>query len=194
MSVTGSNSEQPQFIASAGNRSFSSNAPLIENSDAQIVVPDIKDKILAWVMAEVIDYGGKRFQVFTMSRTKVEVSGFFTMFIEDTISMVYIFSLLIKIVYRNGVTRKGIQPVKYVFICNFTNFARNIHCLKCKAEGPKKSGGSDIEMKKGDWNYPKWVNFSQNYREVQVDEQKVGGSLYQRRNLLKNQHLSIIVL
>ncbi|XP_062089984.1 metal transporter Nramp1-like [Humulus lupulus] len=40
MAVTGSNSEQPQFIASAGNRSFSSNAPLIENSDAQIVVPD----------------------------------------------------------------------------------------------------------------------------------------------------------
>ncbi|XP_062085642.1 uncharacterized protein LOC133791741 [Humulus lupulus] len=40
MSVTGSNYEQPQFIASAGNRSFSSNAPLIENSDAQNVVPD----------------------------------------------------------------------------------------------------------------------------------------------------------
>ncbi|XP_062114420.1 uncharacterized protein LOC133825506 [Humulus lupulus] len=42
MAVTGSNSEQPQFIASAGNRSFSSNAPLIENSDARIVVPDNK--------------------------------------------------------------------------------------------------------------------------------------------------------
>ncbi|KAF4353748.1 hypothetical protein F8388_024317 [Cannabis sativa] len=40
MAVTGSNSEQPQFIASSGNGSFSSNAPLIENSDAQIVVPD----------------------------------------------------------------------------------------------------------------------------------------------------------
>ncbi|PON57272.1 NRAMP-like metal transporter [Parasponia andersonii] len=43
MAVTGSSSERPQFIASAGNRSFSSNAPLIENSDAQqIVVPDRK--------------------------------------------------------------------------------------------------------------------------------------------------------
>ena len=42
MAVTGSNTEQPQFIASTGNRSFSSNAPLIENSDAhQIVVPDV---------------------------------------------------------------------------------------------------------------------------------------------------------
>ncbi|XP_062092075.1 uncharacterized protein LOC133797950 isoform X3 [Humulus lupulus] len=39
--------------------------------------------------------------------------------------------------------------------CNFTNFARNICCLKCKAEGPKKSGESDIEMKKGNWNCPK---------------------------------------
>ncbi|KAL5576120.1 hypothetical protein UlMin_017819 [Ulmus minor] len=40
MAVTGSNSGQPQFISSTGNRSFS-NAPLIENSDTnQIVVPD----------------------------------------------------------------------------------------------------------------------------------------------------------
>ncbi|XP_062118029.1 zinc finger protein VAR3, chloroplastic isoform X2 [Humulus lupulus] len=48
--------------------------------------------------------------------------------------------------------------------CNFTNFARNIRCLKCKAEGPKKSGGSDIEMKKGDWNCPKceFMNFASN--------------------------------
>ncbi|XP_062111394.1 uncharacterized protein LOC133822933 [Humulus lupulus] len=36
---------EPQFIASAGNRSFSSNAPLIENSDDQIVVPDVGDRI-----------------------------------------------------------------------------------------------------------------------------------------------------
>ncbi|ESW07809.1 hypothetical protein PHAVU_010G160800 [Phaseolus vulgaris] len=40
MSVRGSSSGQPQFIASTGNRSLS-NAPLIENSDSdQIVVPD----------------------------------------------------------------------------------------------------------------------------------------------------------
>lgn len=40
MAVMSSNSEQPQFIASTGNRSFS-NAPLIENTDTdQIVVPD----------------------------------------------------------------------------------------------------------------------------------------------------------
>lgn len=42
MAARGSGSEQPQFIASTGNRSFS-NAPLIENSDTdQIVVPDRK--------------------------------------------------------------------------------------------------------------------------------------------------------
>ncbi|CAB4303482.1 unnamed protein product [Prunus armeniaca] len=41
MAVTSSNSEQPQLIASTGNRSFP-NAPLIENADTdQIVVPDI---------------------------------------------------------------------------------------------------------------------------------------------------------
>lgn len=41
MSATGSTSAQPQFIASTGNQSFS-NAPLIENSDAdQIIVPDV---------------------------------------------------------------------------------------------------------------------------------------------------------
>ena len=42
MTVTGSSSGQPQFIASTGgNRNFS-NAPLIENSDTdQIVVPDL---------------------------------------------------------------------------------------------------------------------------------------------------------
>ncbi|CAL9010864.1 unnamed protein product [Prunus brigantina] len=40
MAVTSSNCEQPQFITSTGNRSFS-NAPLIENTDTdQIVVPD----------------------------------------------------------------------------------------------------------------------------------------------------------
>ncbi|XP_008228792.1 PREDICTED: metal transporter Nramp6-like [Prunus mume] len=40
MAVMSSNFEQPQFIASTGNRSFS-NAPLIENTDTdQIVVPD----------------------------------------------------------------------------------------------------------------------------------------------------------
>lgn len=42
MAATGSTSGQPQFIASTGNRSFS-NAPLIENPDAdRIVVPDLK--------------------------------------------------------------------------------------------------------------------------------------------------------
>lgn len=42
MAITAATSgQQPQFIASTGNRSFS-NAPLIENSDAeQIVVPDV---------------------------------------------------------------------------------------------------------------------------------------------------------
>ncbi|KAG9143852.1 hypothetical protein Leryth_011519 [Lithospermum erythrorhizon] len=37
--------------------------------------------------------------------------------------------------------------------CNFMNFARNIRCLKCKGDGPKRIDNS-MEMKKGDWNCP----------------------------------------
>lgn len=37
----GSESERPQFISNTGGRSFS-NAPLIDNSNEQIVVPDVR--------------------------------------------------------------------------------------------------------------------------------------------------------
>ncbi|RZB98164.1 Metal transporter Nramp6 isoform B [Glycine soja] len=44
MTVTGSSSGQPQFIASTGGSRSFSNAPLIENSDTdQIVVPDVDE-------------------------------------------------------------------------------------------------------------------------------------------------------
>ncbi|KAL1553693.1 zinc finger protein VAR3, chloroplastic-like [Salvia divinorum] len=52
--------------------------------------------------------------------------------------------------------------------CNFMNFARNIRCLKCKANGPKASsmstGGGGVEMKKGDWNCAQcsFMNFASN--------------------------------
>lgn len=38
--------------------------------------------------------------------------------------------------------------------CSYMNFSRNISCLKCKAEGPKRVGADAVEMKKGDWNCP----------------------------------------
>lgn len=38
--------------------------------------------------------------------------------------------------------------------CNFMNFSRNIRCLECKAEGPKRVAVDEVEMKKGDWNCP----------------------------------------
>lgn len=42
MTITGSSSGQPQFIAGTGGNRSMSNAPLIENSDTdQIVVPDV---------------------------------------------------------------------------------------------------------------------------------------------------------
>ncbi|KAA8541356.1 hypothetical protein F0562_025325 [Nyssa sinensis] len=49
--------------------------------------------------------------------------------------------------------------------CNFMNFARNIRCLKCNEDGPKRVG-ADVEMKKGDWVCPQcnFMNFARNIR------------------------------
>lgn len=48
--------------------------------------------------------------------------------------------------------------------CNFMNFSRNLRCLQCKTEGPKKLSVDDVEMKKGDWNCPQcqFMNFARN--------------------------------
>ncbi|XP_042503144.1 zinc finger protein VAR3, chloroplastic-like [Macadamia integrifolia] len=48
--------------------------------------------------------------------------------------------------------------------CNFMNFARNVRCLECKEEGPKRVGVDDVEMKKGDWTCPqcRFMNFARN--------------------------------
>ncbi|KAK9115771.1 hypothetical protein Sjap_014718 [Stephania japonica] len=48
--------------------------------------------------------------------------------------------------------------------CNFMNFARNLQCLKCKEDGPKRVSSDDIEMKKGDWTCPQcqFMNFARN--------------------------------
>ncbi|KAL6962990.1 hypothetical protein U1Q18_037956 [Sarracenia purpurea var. burkii] len=50
--------------------------------------------------------------------------------------------------------------------CNFMNFAKNLRCLKCKEDGPKRVGSNDVEMKKGDWICPgcNFMNFSRNTR------------------------------
>ncbi|KAE8723591.1 Zinc finger (Ran-binding) family protein, putative isoform 2 [Hibiscus syriacus] len=50
--------------------------------------------------------------------------------------------------------------------CNFLNFSRNLHCLKCKEDGPKNVRGDEIEMKKGDWicSECNFMNFSRNKR------------------------------
>ncbi|KAJ7970266.1 zinc finger protein VAR3, chloroplastic [Quillaja saponaria] len=56
--------------------------------------------------------------------------------------------------------------------CNFVNFARNIRCLKCKAEGPKRVSADNVEMKKGDWNCPEcnFMNFSSNRKCLRCRE------------------------
>ncbi|EOY21317.1 Zinc finger (Ran-binding) family protein, putative isoform 2 [Theobroma cacao] len=56
--------------------------------------------------------------------------------------------------------------------CNFMNFSRNIRCLKCKAEGPKKVVTDDIQMKKGDWNCPEcgFMNFASNRKCLRCQE------------------------
>lgn len=49
--MAGSNSRQPQFIASTGNQSFS-NAPLIQSADTdQIVVPEVS---LIWSLYNLL--------------------------------------------------------------------------------------------------------------------------------------------
>lgn len=44
--------------------------------------------------------------------------------------------------------------------CSFMNFSRNIRCLKCKAEGPKRVSADEAEMKKGDWTCRQYVSYS----------------------------------
>ncbi|KAL6281695.1 hypothetical protein ACE6H2_018576 [Prunus campanulata] len=50
--------------------------------------------------------------------------------------------------------------------CNFMNFAKNLRCLQCKEDGPKKADAGDLEMKKGDWICTEcnFMNFSRNIR------------------------------
>ncbi|XP_078441037.1 uncharacterized protein LOC144711017 [Wolffia australiana] len=48
--------------------------------------------------------------------------------------------------------------------CNFLNFSRNLKCMECGFDGPKKVDSSEVEMKKGDWTCPEcqFMNFSRN--------------------------------
>ncbi|KAL6183294.1 hypothetical protein ACLB2K_044705 [Fragaria x ananassa] len=57
--------------------------------------------------------------------------------------------------------------------CNFLNFAKNIRCLECKEEGPRKVDMSDVEMKKGDWvcSECKFMNFARNVRCLKCEAQ-----------------------
>ncbi|WOL11898.1 zinc finger protein VAR3, chloroplastic [Canna indica] len=59
--------------------------------------------------------------------------------------------------------------------CNFLNFARNLRCLECKEDGPKKATpGGDAEMKLGDWNCPKceFMNFARNRTCFRCQDQR----------------------
>ncbi|KAK5813336.1 hypothetical protein PVK06_028785 [Gossypium arboreum] len=55
---------------------------------------------------------------------------------------------------RDFSSRDGVFFWFYHGRCIFINFSRNTRCLKCKAEGPKRVATDDVQMKKGDWNYP----------------------------------------
>lgn len=48
--------------------------------------------------------------------------------------------------------------------CSFLNFARNVRCLECKADGPKTVHYGGAEMKLGDWTCPRcqFMNFARN--------------------------------
>ncbi|XP_010274731.1 PREDICTED: zinc finger protein VAR3, chloroplastic [Nelumbo nucifera] len=58
--------------------------------------------------------------------------------------------------------------------CNFMNFARNVRCLKCREDGPKRVSVDDVEMKKGDWNCPKcgFMNFARNMKCLRCQESR----------------------
>ncbi|KAG8062294.1 hypothetical protein GUJ93_ZPchr0003g18302 [Zizania palustris] len=58
--------------------------------------------------------------------------------------------------------------------CNFLNFARNRHCLECKADGPKKIEASTTEMKMGDWICPQchFMNFARNKMCFKCEESR----------------------
>uniref|UniRef100_J3LS25 RanBP2-type domain-containing protein n=1 Tax=Oryza brachyantha TaxID=4533 RepID=J3LS25_ORYBR len=58
--------------------------------------------------------------------------------------------------------------------CNFLNFARNRHCLECKADGPKKLQAATTEMKEGDWICPQchFMNFARNRKCFKCEESR----------------------
>ncbi|KAK4350091.1 hypothetical protein RND71_029404 [Anisodus tanguticus] len=61
--------------------------------------------------------------------------------------------------------------------CNFMNFARNVQCLKCDAEGPSQDArmvGVVQELKKGDWNCPQctFMNFASNTKCLRCQERR----------------------
>ncbi|XP_010916149.1 zinc finger protein VAR3, chloroplastic [Elaeis guineensis] len=58
--------------------------------------------------------------------------------------------------------------------CNFLNFARNLRCLECKADGPKRVEFGGAEMKFGDWTCPQcqFMNFARNRKCFRCREQR----------------------
>lgn len=58
--------------------------------------------------------------------------------------------------------------------CNFMNFARNVQCLRCKAEGSSRDAPVVQEMKTGDWNCPQctFMNFASNTKCKRCQERR----------------------
>ncbi|KAJ6843933.1 zinc finger protein VAR3, chloroplastic [Iris pallida] len=58
--------------------------------------------------------------------------------------------------------------------CKFLNFARNVRCLKCKEDGPKRVNFGDTEMKLGDWSCPQceFMNFARNKKCFRCQESR----------------------
>ncbi|KAJ6846723.1 zinc finger protein VAR3, chloroplastic [Iris pallida] len=56
--------------------------------------------------------------------------------------------------------------------CNFLNFARNVRCLECKEDGPKRTNFGGAEMKLGDWTCPQceFMNFARNKKCFRCQE------------------------
>ncbi|XP_022725908.1 zinc finger protein VAR3, chloroplastic-like [Durio zibethinus] len=70
--------------------------------------------------------------------------------------------------------------------CNFLNFSKNLQCLKCKEDGPRKVGRDKTEMEEGDWICPEcnFMNFSRNIRCLKCKAEgpkKVGVNVVQMK-------------
>ncbi|XP_072991781.1 zinc finger protein VAR3, chloroplastic-like [Typha latifolia] len=82
-----------------------------------------------------------------------------------------------KKIAENNKKQSGVEMKRGDWLCpncNFLNFARNLRCLECKEDGPKRVDSGSTEMKLGDWTCPQcqFMNFSRNKKCFRCQESR----------------------